>query len=198
MGKTPLETFYTPRPHNKFFSQNDSSEKALSEIPQNLKIEKVPEAPSTDLSTFILGKVLYTENLGPEMYAWFSSKKKFRTVYDSFVWKNGEVEEKERIRVNPPPHFSEFARLIGTTANTLKRWAKLHASFGEYYDACQDIIQEFLIDNGVTGEYSSQFTIFAAKNTTKMKDVQENINKNISFKDMLDAIEKGKADENDF
>lgn len=125
------------------------------------------------------------------MYEWFAEKEKFHISYDSYTWKNGAVSEKERRVANPPPQFSAFARTIGVTAAQLKRWAKKYPEFAEYYDACTDIIQEFMVDNGVTGAYSGQFGIFAAKNLTKMKDVQINKNENYNMKDVLDAIEKG-------
>lgn len=126
------------------------------------------------------------------MYAYFSGREKEKKITDTYIWKNGEVEEKYKMLPNTPPHFSEFARSIGVTARKLKAWAKTHIEFGEYYDACVDIIQEFYIDNGITGKYAGQFSIFAAKNTTKMKDVQESLHKTVNFKDVLDAIEKGK------
>lgn len=125
------------------------------------------------------------------MYAWFSEKDKTRVVYDSYTWKNGSTSDKRRLIGNPPPQFSEFARQIGVTGAQLKRWCKKHPEFAEYYEACQDIIQEFFVHNGVTGEYAGQFGIFAAKNLTKMKDVQVNRNENVNMRDVLDAIEKG-------
>lgn len=142
--------------------------------------------------SFKINKVEYDARFGPEMYEYFSTREKYKITYDTYTWKNGEITEKERKVANTPPHFSEFARSIGVTARRLKMWAKKYEEFSEYYDACIDVIQEFYIDNGVTGKYSGQFSIFAAKNTTKMKDVQETLNKTVNFKDVLDAIEKGK------
>lgn len=203
-----------PGGHNKFFSQNHStpsvnispekfkeanlspenSQEKISQAQPVSKItpEKIPQPLVPINESFILNRIKFDPSIGPKMYEWFCSKQKRRTVTDTFVWKDGEVQEKYKEAVNPPPHFSEFARSIGTTANTLKNWAKNNKEFAQYYDACQDIIQEFMIDNGVTGEYASQMTIFAAKNTTKMKDQQDHLHKTINFKDVLDAIESGK------
>lgn len=133
----------------------------------------------------------YSPEIGPHMYEYFASKEKYRIVYDTFTYKGGSTSEKERRLPNPPPHFSEYARSIGTTWVQIKAWAKEHREFAEYYDACVDIIEEFFVDNGVTGAYAGQFSVFAAKNRTRFTDVQINKNLNANMKDVLDALEKG-------
>lgn len=212
-GTIDAEHFHPPGGHNKYFSQKHStplaenfSEKNLSSLPlsekspENFQVTSSPQSQISEKNSTEIAplRTSYDPSFGPQMYEWFKAKEKFHISFDSFAWKSGEVRDKERKIANPPPHFSEFARTINTTKRTLDVWAKKYPEFGEYYLACMDIIQEFMIDNGVTGEYASQFTIFAAKNTTKMKDVQETLNKNVNFKDMLDAIEKGKIFEDDF
>lgn len=174
----------TPTPSEKNSTKND-----LLSYPE-IKNSEISIIKSTPQEGVIVKKGEYTAAIGEEMYSWFSSKPKFNVTYDSFVWKNGQVEEKKRNVPCPPPHFSEFARSIGVTWKTLKAWKKTHREFADYYEACEDIIQEFYIDNGVTGAYAGQFSIFAAKNTTKMKDVQINKNENYNMRDVLDAIEK--------
>lgn len=206
-GQIVSQDLLRPGGHIKNVAQNHSTtppSKNPAEIlpDQVIHTPHIPEKNTTEVAPYkdyIVNKTQYDPTFGPKMYAWFAGKEKFRKGTDTYVWKNGEVKEKYVDIVLPPPHFSEFARSIGVTWNTLKRWRKAHKEFAEYYDACEDIIQEFMIDNGVTGKYSSQMTIFAAKNTTKMKDVQENINKTVNFKDVLDAIEKGSTiDESQF
>lgn len=189
-------------------SKNGSSAPASEKV-ENFEFTSTPQAlekPATSIiptsKPVLVGEIIkvgdYKPEYGPRMYEWFCSKEKFRISYDTMVWKNGAVSEKERRIACPPPHFSEFAREIGTTWKVLKAWKKNNREFADYYEACEDIIQEFLIDNGVTGAYSGQFSIFAAKNITKMKDVQINKNENYNMKDVLDAIEKGaKQDPND-
>lgn len=193
-GISRNETSLPPGPLLVNESQNHSTP-LLEIIPKNSKVD-LPQM--AQLEAYTVKNVKYQPVYGPMMYKWFSEKKKFDEITETFMWKSGEVEEKKKRRALPPPHFSEFARTIGTTAAGLKRWAKNHEEFREYHDACMDIIQEFMIDNGVTGEYASQMTIFAAKNTTKMKDVQENRNMNVNMKDVLDAIEKGTIDKEEF
>jgi hypothetical protein len=169
--------------------QNDSPITPSPEKTVEISILKPLSLKATDLK--YVNKIQYSPEIGPAMYAWFSEKEKFHKSYDTYTWKNGAVSEKERKVANPPPQFSEFARHIGVTAAQLKRWSKKYPEFAEYYEACNDIVQEFFVENGVTGEYAGQFGIFAAKNLTKMKDVQINKNENYNMKDVLDAIEKG-------
>lgn len=170
--------------------QNSSSNDSLSPVVIEKKSEKKSITPVV-LTPERLRVKDYTPDMGPKMYDWFCSKEKYKITRDTYVWKSGEVSEKVRNIPNPPPHFSEFARTVGTTWKILKTWAKNNKEFADYYEACQDIIQEFMIDNGVTGGYSGQFGIFAAKNITKMKDVQINKNENYNMKEVLDALEKG-------
>lgn len=191
--KAPRGTHFT------FLSQNDSTP-TPSKDPKNFNDSTVPSEtkdieilPAVDISNCkVIKRVTYNPAFGPLMYEYFSSREKYREVTETFSWKSGEVEEKKKRTPNTPPHFSEFARSIGTTKTTLENWAKNHEDFAEYYNACVDIIQEFYIDNGVTGNYTGQFSIFAAKNTTKMRDVVETHNFTVDMKKVLNAIEKGK------
>lgn len=143
------------------------------------------------LSRQLLSRVDYKAEFGASMVEFFLSKAKYRVTLDTHYYKNGEMYEKERHIPNSPPMFSEFGRTIGVSERTLKSWAKKHPEFQEAYEICQDIITEFFVENGVKGDYASQFAIFAAKNMTKMKDVVVNKNENYDMKAVLDAIEKG-------
>lgn len=144
-----------------------------------------------DLANKLLTTVEYDEKFGADMVEFFLSKEKSKISLDTVYAKNGEVYEKSRTIPNSPPMFSEFGRIIGVSERTLKMWAKKYPKFQEAYEICQDVIQEFFVENGVKGDYASQFSIFAAKNLTKMKDVVVNKNENYDMKAVLDAIEKG-------
>lgn len=144
------------------------------------------------LAKKILSKTQYDPKFAVDMVSFFLGREKTRLVEETFIWKRtGEVDTREKRIANPPPMFSEFGRTIGVSEKTLLSWAKNHPEFGEAYEVCQDIIQEFMITNGLSGDYSSQFGIFTAKNITKMKDVQVNKNENYDMKSILDQIEKG-------
>lgn len=144
-----------------------------------------------DLAKKLLSKVEYSKSYGADMLEFFLAKQRYRITMDVHYRKDGEMMEKERHIPNSPPMFSEFGRTIGVSERTLKAWVKKYPEFAEAYEICQDIIQEFFVENGVKGDYASQFAIFAAKNLTKMKDVMVNKNENYDMKAVLDAIEKG-------
>lgn len=148
------------------------------------------------LARKILGKTQYDPKYCEEMVSFFLAREKNREIREDYVWRRtGEVSERYRTVANPPPMFSEFGRKIGVSEKTLKSWAKKYNEFAEAYEVCQDIIQEFMVENGLSGDYSSQFGIFVAKNITKMKDVQVNKNENYNMKEILDSIEKGQYEQ---
>ena len=122
----------------------------------------------------------------------YFDRPKVKEVIDTYTWKSGAVSEKKRYMPNTPPHFTEFARSMGVSAATLKRWAAAHEEFGEAYQICQEIFEEFLIDNGLTGAYGAIAMKFVAVNRSKMKDKQTNENVNLDINDVLDQIAAGK------
>ena len=200
MGTRAVSVLETPLEN---FSQNDSL--SLDKEQKNVEIilrEPFDVAQSTEdlsylepnrLAKKILSKVEYDPKYCEMMLTYFISKPKTEEKKETFVWRRtGEVDERYKIVANPPPMFSEFGRTIGVSEKTLLSWAKNHREFGEVYEICQDIIQEFFITHGVSGEYAGQFGIFAAKNITKMKDVQVNKNENYDMKAILDAIENNR------
>ncbi len=150
-----------------------------------------------ELAKKLLAKVEYQEEFGADMLEFFLSKSRTRIAREIHYSKTGEMFEKEKDIPNAPPMFSEFGRTIGVSDRTLKGWVKKYPAFQEAYEICTDIIQEFFVENGVKGNYASQFSIFAAKNLTKMKDVMVNKNENYDMKSILDAIEKGMSPNGD-
>lgn len=134
----------------------------------------------------------YHPGYAKQILAYFD-RPKTRRVIDSYTWKSGAVSDKERFVPNTPPHFSEFARSIGVTTRKLKSWAKDHPEFKEAMEQCQEILEEFLIDNGLLGVYGSQAMIFVAKNKTKMKDKVIHENQHVDMNKVLDQIAEGKV-----
>lgn len=179
----------------KNHTPNDSTLPVVSDTTSTGLLDPEDEAPlsAKQVAKALRTRVAYDEKFVEKMLNYFMSVEKSRETIDTYTWKSGEVSEKTRNIPNPPPSFSEFGRSIGVSENTLKNWAKKHDLFGEAYDMCQDIVQEFFVHNGVRGDYSGQFAIFAAKNLTKMKDVQINKNENYDMKAVLDSLEKAAA-----
>lgn len=72
------------------------------------------------------------------------------------------------------PFLSKFAREVaGVCENTMIEWTKEYEDFNEAYKKAKDIQKEFLIMQGLTGQYDRTFAIFTAKNITDMRDKTE-------------------------
>lgn len=134
----------------------------------------------------------YHPGIIDQMFEFFD-RPKIKEIYDTYTWKSGAVTEKVRYVPNTPPHFSEFARKIGVTTRTLKRWASKHPEFRDAYEQCQEIFEEFLIDNGLTGSYGAIAMKFVAVNRSKMKDKVVQENQNVDINKVLDQIADGKV-----
>lgn len=158
-----------------------------SEPAQSLTVERVQP---TVMNIVQPGE--YHPGYAEQMLQWFD-RPKTKKVYDSYTWKSGAVSEKERFVPNTPPHFSEFARSIGVTTRTLKKWARDHQEFRDAYQACEEILEEFLIDNGLVGAYGAIAMKFVAVNRTKMKDKVVTENVTIDINKVLDGIAAGKV-----
>lgn len=176
--------------------RNEKTEKKLAEFYETptqelLTFEERALVNPRELAAKLLARTEYYEGAGLSMVEFFLAKAKYRITMDVHYRKDGEMREFERHIPNSPPMFSEFGRTIGVSERTIKAWAKKYPAFQEAYEICQDIIQEFFVENGVKGDYSAAFAIFAAKNLTKMKDITVNKNEVYDMKGILDSLEKG-------
>lgn len=147
------------------------------------------------------GKIINAGTYDPEiptmLVDFFTSKNKTRTITETLTWKNGEVREVEKIIPNAPPSFNDFARLVGVTSAKLKKWAKKYPEMAEAYDVAEDIYEDFLVENGLLGNYPGQFATFVAKNKTKLRD--DATVKHLSFNvtDFLNKLESGEVSKDD-
>lgn len=112
----------------------------------------------------------------------------------------GSVKEKYRIIPNDLPTFEGFARKIGVTYKTLHAWATertgpeesaplKHPEFGEAYNTAKEMQKEFLINNGLAGNYPPASFIFVAKNVTDMTDKQVVVNEDADLNEKRDALD---------
>lgn len=121
----------------------------------------------------------------------YFDKPKKREVRDYFTYKSGAESEKVRYVANTPPMFSAYARSIGINTKTLEQWGMTYPEFGEALGTCQEIFEEFLIENGLTGEYGAIFAKFVAVNKTRMRDKSEHTEKKVDINKALDQIAAG-------
>lgn len=132
----------------------------------------------------------YDPKIIDTMYDYFYNAEKTKVIEETVYLKNGEIREISKEVANTPPHFSEFCRKKNIPYRKFKLWLTLYDDLYEAYEDCNEIIKEFIIDNGLVGKYQSNFAIFAATNLTDMKVKTENITKQVNVNTLLDQIEK--------
>lgn len=87
--------------------------------------------------------------------------------------KHGDVTTKMTRVANPPPFLTKFARNIGVSRETLYEWGRVHPEFSDALKRAKEIMEEFLIENTLNGNYAQSFAIFMAKNTIHWTDKTE-------------------------
>lgn len=174
-------------------SPTNFQEKAKFEILENSEKNFLPKA-NPPISGEIVPNTLdgYHPAYGEQLIDFFDSHEKYAIITETLVWKSGEVREVQKKIANPPPSFRDFAKSIGVRYKTLELWAKKYPDFLECMEEAQEIYKDFLIENGLLGKYTGEFTKFVAKNKVGMKDQTEtkNLNVNFSVNTLLDEIEK--------
>jgi len=190
-GKTPGTREWGPGdPHQNF---QEKAKNQISPIPMT------PQTPYTSPPA-LQGDVLpqdtqldgYHPAYGQKLIDFFDSHEKYAIITETLVWKSGEVREVQKKIANPPPSFRDFAKSLGVRYKTLELWAKKYPDFLECFEEATEIYKDFLIENGLLGKYTGEFTKFVAKNKVGMKDQSEtkNLNVNFSVNTLLDEIEK--------
>jgi hypothetical protein len=118
------------------------------------------------------------------MIAFFSGQKYERVIIEqeTKTTKQGRSERvKYRYVPKDLPQLEAYARNIGVTFQTLYNWAHekddkgniKRPEFFDAYNVCKQLQKEFLIDNGLMGNYPPASFIFVAKNITDMRDTKD-------------------------
>ena len=150
-----------------------------------------PVRSNTDLKKFSAAAE-YRPEYAQMMLDFFESVEKNTEIPETITWRDGREREVLKLRPNAPPMFSEFARTLGVSERKLKSWTREHAEFREAYEICASIVKEFIVENGLLGNYPSQFAIFAGKNLTDMKDKIIEERRTLDVNKLLDDIDSGK------
>lgn len=100
----------------------------------------------------------------------FFSVPPYREVQVSHRDKKGEEFFTTEERMNDPPYFSQFARSIGVTEETLYTWAERHSEFSEAFKMAHKLQEEFISLIGLKGLSNPACTIFFLKNKHGWKD----------------------------
>lgn len=68
------------------------------------------------------------------------------------------------------PTFQRFGASLGVTTMTLLNWAAKYLEFGEAYQVCKEIQEDFMVQGMLSGRIPPASGIFIAKNLTKFRD----------------------------
>ena len=91
----------------------------------------------------------------------------------TYTYKNGDTRESSEEEASQIPFLSSFAKSIGITHDTLLEWVKVYPEFSVAYKRAKKLQMEFLMVNGLRGNYSAPFTIFTLKNVSKWRDIDD-------------------------
>ena len=76
------------------------------------------------------------------------------------------------------PFFEDFAESIGVDDDTIGTWSKVenekkYPGFHSAYMRAKELQERQIIEGGMVGAYNPQFSIFLAKNITRLRDVSK-------------------------
>ena len=101
---------------------------------------------------------------------------------------SGEIKWTDFKRMaNTFPTLIKFAREINVSYYTVYNWTKEHPEFLQAYKEAKKLQEDFLIENGLNGNYNALFAKFVAVNVTSLKDEADKpvvpVNFNVDVKD---------------
>lgn len=106
-----------------------------------------------------------------QLFDYLTSKEKTQIIFETRLDKEGNEHDIPLTAPNAPPMVTEFARKHGFTGHDMKKLAEMYPdTIGRVIEHAEDIAKEFMIENGLTGRYNSQFAIFISKNITDMEE----------------------------
>lgn len=105
------------------------------------------------------------------LFDYLVGREKTQIIYETKIDKEGNEHDVPVVIPNAPPMVTEFARKHGFTGKDMKELAsRFPQTIGRVIEHAEDIAKEFMIENGLTGRYNSQFAIFISKNITDMEE----------------------------
>lgn len=85
----------------------------------------------------------------------------------------GEPYTVARTLVSDLPTFESFASSIGVTMSTMWEWKQVHEEFSNAYQRAQQLQEQMIVGNSITGRYAGSFAQFYLKNKYAYVDKQE-------------------------
>lgn len=119
-------------------------------------------------------KTTYKPEYCEQVIEYFKRAEPFTIRLKTALTKDGrEIEVEEKV-ANPPPFLSKFARdYCGVTRKCLWDWSQKYPDFADALEMCKEIVEEYLIQNGLNGLYNPSMCIFTAKNVIGWRDRQD-------------------------
>lgn len=90
---------------------------------------------------------------------------------ETLVLENGITHTRKRLML---PTVERFAKHIGVHKDSLYEWATKYPKFSVTIDKVKEIQKEWLMDNGLTGEYNPMIAKLILSNNHKMSDKVDN------------------------
>lgn len=111
---------------------------------------------------------------------------------------NGQLKTIEVEKISDLPTFEGFATSIGVCDDTIVNWTKEFPEFLATYKICKSYQKYILVQNGLNGNYNSNFAKFVAINATDMVEKKEIKHsgeiKTINIDEKINEIEKNLDD----
>ena len=147
----------------------------------------------------------YKPEYNAAIIAWFMVEKYAQFTTDETIKYNKDgvkTSESRRFKMIPAdlPTLQGFARNIGVSYDTMRGWANdlvdpdaetpvlRYPEFSVAYNIAKELQKEFLIDNGLKGNYPPASYIFTAKNITDMTDKTIVETKDTDYGEKQDAL----------
>lgn len=88
----------------------------------------------------------------------------------TITYKDGSTKECTEEEANLLPTMRKFAKSIGVDHTTLLEWCKKYPDFSTAYNRAKEAQQEFIIENGLRGNYQGYFAGLYMKNMFGWRD----------------------------
>jgi hypothetical protein len=113
---------------------------------------------------------LYRQEYCKKIIEFFDIEPDREVVVKRITKRDGEVIEELGTRANRVPFFSKFADSIHVSDESIVKWAAKFPDFRTAYKKAKELQKQFLIENGLNGNYNAAAFCFTAKNITDMRD----------------------------
>ena len=91
----------------------------------------------------------------------------------TITYKDGSTKEITEEEASPLPTKRKFCKSIGINISTFHEWAKKYPEFTNAYIEATELQHDFIMENGLRGNYNAFFSFQTMKNCHKWRDKSE-------------------------